>query len=118
MLDTFLQDASQDLLAAPQLPLGQIVIRLLGALLLAGLIGFERERDGKPAGLRTHMLVSLASCVYTLIMLTLVDRAAGLGNHVATDPIRVVEAVTGGVAFLAAGMVICAVVAVSLGLSP
>ncbi len=80
------------------------MLRLGGALLLCGLIGLEREAKGQAAGLRTHSLVGLAACVYTIVMLVIVDGARG--DLVRVDPLRIVEAVTGGVAFLAAGMII------------
>lgn len=83
-----------------------IVLRLAGSLLLSGLIGFERESRDRPAGLRTHMLVALASTGYCIIMMELVGR--DYGDHVKMDPIRVVEAVTSGVAFLAAGLIVFA----------
>ena len=41
--------------------------RLLAALVLGGLIGFEREWVRKPAGLRTHMLVSIAACLFIIV---------------------------------------------------
>ena len=45
----------------------QIVLRLLLAALLGGLVGFQRERVGKAAGLRTHMLVALGSAFFVMI---------------------------------------------------
>lgn len=81
-----------------------VLLRLCGAVLLCGLIGFERETKGQAAGLRTHSLVGLAACVYTIVTLVIVTGAEG--DLVRVDPLRIVEAVTGGVAFLAAGMII------------
>lgn len=103
-----LQPVFQEIFGGPQLSYVEIVVRPMGALIFAGMIGFERESESRPAGLRTHMLISLAACVYALIMLTLLERSATLGSHVGLDPIRVVQAVTQGVAFLAAGMVVFA----------
>lgn len=88
------------------LPWQVLVFRLLGALLFTGLIGFEREVDRRPAGLRTHMLTGMASCVYCLVMLHLLEGVSERSDQVRADPIRVVEAVTQGVAFLAAGLII------------
>ena len=56
------------------------------------------------AGLRTHMLVGLAASCYCLLALDLVGR--DFGDDVRLDPIRMIEAVTGGVAFLAAGLIV------------
>lgn len=101
-----LEDIANEFLSGSVLSHSQMFFRPLGALGLAAIIGFEREYDGRPAGLRTHMLTSLAACVYALITLALLDRAESMGDHVNTDPLRVVEAVTQGVAFLAAGLVV------------
>lgn len=85
-----------------------ILVRLLGSALVCGVIGFEREARSRPAGLRTHMMVGLASTLYCLIMLETLADARGFTDRVAMDPIRVIEAVTSGVAFLAAGMIVFA----------
>lgn len=92
----------------PSLPWEIILARLVGAVLLCGVVGFERESRHRPAGLRTHMLVGLAACVYTLLTLDLINRASAFPDNVRIDPVRLIEAVTGGVAFLAAGMIVFA----------
>ncbi|MDD7972780.1 MgtC/SapB family protein [Roseinatronobacter alkalisoli] len=89
-----------------ELGLGTIVLRLLGAVIFSGLIGFEREMRNRPAGLRTHMLVGLAAAAYCLIMLEMMARMQGMSSGLAMDPLRLLEAVTSGVAFLAAGMIV------------
>ncbi|QIE54949.1 MgtC/SapB family protein [Pikeienuella piscinae] len=88
----------------PSLPWSVLFLRLIGAVVLTAIIGFEREASGKHAGLRTHMLVSLASALYCLITLDLISR--DYPGTVRVDPIRMVEAVTAGVAFLAAGLIV------------
>lgn len=95
-----------DLTSTTSLSLGVIVLRLIGATALCGIIGFERETRNRPAGLRTHMLVGLAAALYTLIMLEMLADAGSYSDRVAMDPLRLVEAVTSGVAFLAAGMIV------------
>jgi putative Mg2+ transporter-C (MgtC) family protein len=82
------------------------LVRLLGAVIFCGLIGFEREIDGRPAGLRTHILIGLAAALYCIVMLHMLRSDEFADEHVRTDPIRVIEAVTQGVAFLAAGIVV------------
>jgi putative Mg2+ transporter-C (MgtC) family protein len=84
-----------------------IFARLVGAIILGGIIGFEREARDHPAGLRTHILVSLAAAVFGIIAIEAVQMP-GLANdqQVRIDPLRVIEAVTAGVAFLAAGMIV------------
>jgi len=83
-----------------------IMLRLMLAALLGAVIGFDREVRNRPAGLRTHMLVALAATAFTLITLELLHQARSLQPEGSFDPIRVVEAVTAGVAFLAAGTII------------
>lgn len=88
------------------LPWSVMLARLLGSVLLAGLLGLERERHQRPAGLRTHMLVAMAATCYCVTTLELIAR--DYGSEVRIDPIRLVEAVTAGVAFLAAGLIVFA----------
>ena len=95
-----------DVLTLTALPWQVVLLRLAGALVFCGLIGLEREASRRPAGLRTHMLVGLASALYCLIMLEVLDGADAYTDRVAMDPLRLIEAVTSGVAFLAAGMII------------
>ena len=102
MLDTL----RSEFLGSSSLAFTVILVRLVGALVLTGAIGLEREVDGRPAGLRTHMLIGIAACVYCLLMLDLLGQARDYGEHVRTDPIRIIEAVTSGVAFLAAGLIV------------
>jgi putative Mg2+ transporter-C (MgtC) family protein len=87
-----------------ELPFWIEVLRILGALLLAGCIGFEREAHEKAAGLKTHMMVGVGSCLFTLLTIILIDRYQS--EMVRADPVRIVSAVTSGVAFLAAGVII------------
>jgi putative Mg2+ transporter-C (MgtC) family protein len=83
-----------------------IAFRLLLAAALGAVIGLEREFKARPAGLRTHMLVALAAAVFTLITLELLQETRSVQEPGRADPIRVIEAVTAGVAFLAAGAII------------
>lgn len=80
--------------------------RLGLALLLGMIIGVDRELRRKPAGLRSHMLVSLASAAFALIALELVQSVNAWDDHVRIDPTRVLEAVVTGIAFLGAGAII------------
>lgn len=79
--------------------------RLVAALGLGAIIGLERETQGKPAGLRTHMLVSMAACLFILVSQQLASMPFGAENAKRVDPLRLIEAVTAGVAFLAAGVI-------------
>jgi putative Mg2+ transporter-C (MgtC) family protein len=83
-----------------------IAARLLLAALFGAAIGFEREWRNRPAGLRTHILVCVAAAIYALLTIEIVHAPMFTAAETQYDPIRIVEAVTAGVAFLAAGIVI------------
>lgn len=89
------------------LPQHIIAIRLLIAAVLGAMIGFERELHTAEAGLRTHILVSVAAALFTILAFEIyhtLEPIAGAGGAQA-DPIRAVEAVTAGIAFLGAGAI-------------
>lgn len=89
-----------------ELPLADLALRL-GAASLAGMIlGIEREWRQKPAGLRTNMLVSLAAAAFTIISFELFHTSIEISPNSTGDPIRVIEGVVAGVAFLGAGVII------------
>ncbi len=79
--------------------------RLVAAIVLGAIIGFEREWRNKPAGLRTHILVSVAACLFVIIGLELSTLDFERKGEMRNDPLRMIEAVTAGVAFLAAGLI-------------
>lgn len=87
-------------------PLGIIALRLVVAAILGALLGLEREWRERPAGLRTHILVCVASATFALIAIEIVRQPIFDTDTLRTDPLRLVEAITGGVAFLAAGFII------------
>lgn len=76
------------------------------ATLLGMLLGIDREVRHKPAGLRSHMLVSLAAALLTILTFRIADAADQLGGAVRADPLRIMEAVVAGIAFLGAGAII------------
>ncbi|MEQ1784044.1 MAG: MgtC/SapB family protein [Hyphomonadaceae bacterium] len=82
-----------------------IAIRLVLACLLGGLIGLEREIGRHDAGIRTHILVALGSCAFTLVSWELYQHIRAIEQPATGDPIRIIEAVTAGAGFLAAGIV-------------
>jgi putative Mg2+ transporter-C (MgtC) family protein len=84
-----------------------ILAKVLLGLILGGVIGYERETADKPAGFRTHMLVTGAAALLVAISDTLVASfgAAHSGGFLQADPIRVVEAVVTGISFLGAGTI-------------
>lgn len=89
------------------LGVGEILLRLIIASVLGGIIGIEREYLARPAGMRTHTLVALAAATFAVVTLEMMAASERAG-HAPGDPIRVIEAVTAGVAFLAAGTIILA----------
>ena len=81
----------------------QMVIRLLLTLVLGGLVGLERQVHRRDAGLRTHILVALGSCLIMLTSLYVFDIYKG---QVALDPARIAAGVVTGIGFLGAGTII------------
>lgn len=81
------------------------LLRLVMAAVLGAVIGIEREVGGRQAGLKTHMLISVAAATFTLITFEIFAEASG-ESGANPDPLRIIEAVTAGVAFLAAGTII------------
>jgi len=81
----------------------QMIMRLLLTLFLSGLIGLERQVHRRDAGLRTHILVALGSC---LIMLTSLYVFDIYKDQVSLDPSRIAAGVITGIGFLGAGTII------------
>jgi putative Mg2+ transporter-C (MgtC) family protein len=76
----------------------RVVLRILAATLVGAVVGYERERTGKSAGLRTHMLVSLGSAIFVLAALE-----AGTPIE---DLSRVIQGVAAGIGFIGAGAIL------------
>lgn len=101
-----MEQITAELFPQTQISYPIIFARFIGAILFGALIGFEREAQDRPAGLRTHILISLAAAVFAIISIEAVHMPGLSDEQVRIDPLRVVEAVTAGVAFLAAGTII------------
>jgi putative Mg2+ transporter-C (MgtC) family protein len=82
-----------------------LLIRLVAAGVLSAVLGWEREAARKPAGLRTHMLVGIASALFTLLAELAVVDYPGETDGMRADPIRVIQAVAIGVGFLGSGVI-------------
>lgn len=78
--------------------LAQMLIRLVAAVLLGFLVGIQREKVGKPAGARTHMLVSLGTAV-------VVVACAGMGMQYDAQS-RVIQGIVTGIGFIGAGSIL------------
>jgi len=84
--------------------LGTVLLRLLAACILGGIIGFEREYTRHtPAGFRTHILVSLGSCLTILISIFALE---AYGSNIDVDVTRIGAQVVSGIGFLGAGAII------------
>lgn len=86
------------------LPEHIIGIRVIIAAVCGAVIGFEREIRTAEAGLRTHILVAVAAALFTILAFE-IFHTIGPNTGAQSDPIRAVEAVTAGIAFLGAGAI-------------
>ncbi len=83
--------------------LGTVLLRLGLAVLFSGIIGWDRERLRKPAGLRTHVLVGVGSALIMMVSVSMVDLFPGLQR---VDPGRIAAQVVTGIGFLGAGTIL------------
>jgi len=75
----------------------EMILRMLLAAALGAGIGYQRERAGKVAGLRTHILIALGAALFTVVSV--------FGFSGAVDPSRVAAGVVAGVGFIGAGVI-------------
>ena len=93
--------------SVPDLSTGEALLRLLLAAGLGGAIGLEREMRDHEAGFRTHLLVSLGSCAFTLVSsYGWSDWTFSKAQGVVFDPTRVAAQIVTGIGFLGAGAII------------
>ncbi|HEX6574851.1 MAG TPA: MgtC/SapB family protein [Gemmatimonadaceae bacterium] len=83
----------------------ELTLRLLAAALFTGLVGWERETAGKSAGLRTHVLVGVASALFVVVGISVSFEAASSSPNVRIEPISLIQAVAVGIGFLGSGIV-------------
>ena len=95
------------------LTIPEIILRLVLAILMSGIIGFERQYKSRPAGMRTHILVCLGATIVALIQVEIASGAiqAALENPkltgvIRSDEARLIAQVVSGVGFLGAGTII------------
>lgn len=86
------------------LPDWELVLRLVAAAVLGSFIGADRERLVWAAGLRTHMLVCVGSCLFMIV--SAFGFAGVLGPHIILDPSRIAAQVVSGIGFLGAGSIL------------
>lgn len=82
-----------------------VLLRLFVAAILSGALGWQRERVGKAAGMRTHMLVGIGSAFFMCIVAMEIETFPAAPGIVHFDPIRILQAVVAGVSFLGAGTI-------------
>ena len=75
----------------------EFVLRIVLAFIFGGIIGFERERVDRPAGLRTHILVALGATQFTIL---------SFYAFPGSDPARIAAAIVAGIGFIGAGTIL------------
>jgi putative Mg2+ transporter-C (MgtC) family protein len=95
-MDIILEELTSGFPDARQI--ARIIIRLLAAMLLGAIIGIQREHTGKPAGMRTHMLVALGAALFTLAPLEFGMDSADLS--------RVIQGLAAGIGFIGGGAIL------------
>jgi putative Mg2+ transporter-C (MgtC) family protein len=85
-----------------------ILLHVVAASALSGLIGYERGKIEKPAGVRTNMLVGGAVALLVNLgeIIVLHFSFGGLAQYISTDPTRIIQAIIMGISFIGAGMVL------------
>lgn len=97
-----------ELFELPQLryaTVDEVAVRLIAAVVLAGLIGADREVRQKPVGLKTLMLVALGAATFCVTVMEMIAQTSG-DDSFAHAPDRVIQGVIGGIGFLGAGAII------------
>lgn len=85
---------------------GEIISRLLLATAIGIIFGFERKRSNKPVGIRTHVLIALASCLVAIISsYGLAQLSAAYPHNTTSDPARLVVGILTGIGFIGAGII-------------
>ena len=85
----------------------ELLVRILVGTLLGGAIGYERDLHGRPAGLRTHAIVALASATFMVVSTRFVYfQHYAKDDLVAIDPSRIAASVVSGIGFLGAGAIL------------
>lgn len=75
----------------------EIILRLVLAVVLGGIIGYQRERSGKEAGIRTNVLICLGAALFTVI---------SIYGFPGSDPARIAAGVVTGIGFIGAGLIL------------
>jgi putative Mg2+ transporter-C (MgtC) family protein len=95
-MDTFWHELGVELPEVAQA--GRVALRLIVAVVLGGLVGLERERVRRVAGLRTHMLVALGAALFTVVPME--------ASRQPSDLAEIVKGLSAGIGFLGAGTIL------------
>ncbi|MEZ6190194.1 MAG: MgtC/SapB family protein [Phycisphaerales bacterium] len=88
------------------IPTFDMVARLSIALVFGAVVGWEREHQARPAGLRTHILVALGAAGFTMVALTMMNEYLITPEKpIGIDPVKIIAGIVGGVGFLGAGSI-------------
>lgn len=86
--------------------IGEICIRLLLGAFLGGVVGYERYTHGRPAGLRTHLIVCMASVLIMIVSVDFHYLTGDYPDYIRIDPSRIAAGAITGIGFLGAGVII------------
>lgn len=100
--------ALEELIYSGEIPLWDVMMRLLAAAVGGMLLGLDRELRGRATGLRTHGMVSLSSCVITISAFLVYEQAIATGDQVTVDPLRAIQGLAQAIGFIAAGAIFVA----------
>ncbi|MCO5732380.1 MgtC/SapB family protein [Rhizobium sp. SSA_523] len=103
-----METLAQELNHQTYLSVSVMALRLCVALFCGAVIGFEREWHDHAAGFRTHILICLAAAVVAIAAIEMTHLNTFETDQTRIDPLRLIEALTSGVAFLAAGTIVFA----------
>ena len=95
-MDSFVAEFTAGLPTSEQF--AHVVVRLIAAAILGGIVGYERERAGRPAGLRTHMLVALGAALFVIACEDSGMDSDGLS--------RVIQGIATGIGFIGGGAIL------------
>ncbi|AWB44432.1 methyltransferase [Paenibacillus sp. CAA11] len=83
----------------------EMIIKMCGALLCGLLIGIDRQLKQKPLGVKTSMVICIASCLVTIVSIEAFNKFAG-PEHPNMDPMRLAAQIVSGIGFLGAGVIL------------
>jgi len=80
--------------------------KIVAAFVLGGIIGLERESKGKPVGIKTCVIIAVASSLLTVVSIQSAEYYAGISDNIRSDPMRLAAQIISGVGFLGAGVIL------------